>query len=193
MVIALGLIASVLVIMMSITVQRKNIVLLSIIMAVITSFQYLLLGEIGTVWLGAVSLIYAVAMSKESTFPFVKTWAFSIVTLIAYATGYFWINGFSPTWGLLALTASLIGTFMLRIHNPLTMKWAMLFNGLTWLTYQLAVGAYGQLPGEAVYLVGIVVSLSLLNKAKNKGVNLLDVPEFMTIVKNKFATQKALA
>ncbi len=193
MVIALGLLASVIVILMSITVQRKNIVVLSILMAVITSFQYFLLEEIGTVWLGAVSLIYAVAMSKENRIPFVKTWTFSIITLVAYVVGYFLINGITFTWGLMALTASLIGTFMLRIHNPIYLKWAMLVNGLTWLTYQLAVGAYGQLPGELVYVVGIVVSLGLLNKAKKNGVNLLDVPEFMTVIKNKFAAQKAMA
>jgi hypothetical protein len=45
-------------------------------------------------------------------------------------------------------------------QNPIKLKATMLVMGLIWMSYQIAAGAYGQLPGEVVFLAGIIISSS---------------------------------
>lgn len=191
MVIALGLVASVIVVLMAFTIKRGNILKLSVAMSGVTSVQYALLGEWGTVWLTFVAGIYAVGLMSANKFPVLQGKGIAYALLVVYSVGFFGINGLSLSWPLLAYAASLLGTFMLLIHDPLILKHLMLINGVMWLAFQLISGAHGQLPGEIVYLVGVVFSILFLSHAKRKGQNLHNVPEFTDILKKRLVPTPA--
>lgn len=187
MVFTLGLIASAIVVIMAFTIKRDSIVKLSALMGLVTTIQYLFLHEWGTAWLTIVGFFYAVGLLCSDKFPVMKSKGVAYALLVVYSIGFFGINGVSFSWPLVAYVASLLGTFMLLVQNPLKLKYMMLINGLLWLTFQIVSGAHGQLPGELVYLIGITASIIYLKNAQNKGKKLSEVPEFTTMLKKRFA------
>lgn len=188
-VITLGLMASLLVALMAFTIKRQNVVRISVALGVITTLQYILLGEWGTVWLTGISALYAVGLMNSHRFPVLAGKRMAYILVAFYTLGFVWLNGVSLSWGLVSYAASILGALMLLIENPLKLKYAMFANGILWAIFQLASGAYGQLPGELLYVAGIVFSIIVLKRAQRKGKDLHKVPEFSDVIKSKF--QKA--
>lgn len=185
MIIAAGLVASVFVVMLSFTIQRKNIIVISSLLASTTIVQYFLLDKYSTMLLAAVTLLYGLTTLFESRFPVLRSNYALPVLSVAYTAVFFFVNGFEINIELVAYLASLTGVLIMAIKNQLLVKWLMLANGVAWLVYQLSAGAYGQLPGEVFYTVGVVISMIVLYRAKFAGMDLNKVPEFSTILKNK--------
>lgn len=159
---------------------------------ILTGAQFILLNETATTYLIGVSLVYSILLIFEKKISFVRTHVFTAGLLLVQMVGYFLINGFSFNWGLLALTGTIIGTLAMWFQSPLKLKVTMLFMGFIWLTYQAASGAYGQLPGELIFIAGIITSLVMLTNAKKKGIPLDEVEELPTLVRRKIAERKAL-
>lgn len=156
----------------------------------LTGTQFILLGETATVFLIAVSAIYAILLLLENKIPFVRGRAFTIGLLAVQVFGYFMINGFSANWSLLALAGTVVGTFSMWFQDPLKLKASMLALGIFWLTYQIISGAYGQVPGEIVFLTGIIISLIFLSRAKRNGIPLETVEEFPAMIRRKVSEQR---
>lgn len=159
---------------------------------VLTGTQFILLNQTATTYLIGVSLVYSILLILEKKIPFVRTHAFTGGLLLVQMVGYFLINGFSWNWSLLALTGTIIGTLAMWFQSPMKLKVTMLFMGFIWLTYQAAAGAYGQLPGELIFITGIITSLVLLTKAQKKGIPLDEVEELPTLIRRKIAERKIL-
>lgn len=66
------------------------------------------------------------------------------------------------------------------------MKYGSLVNGSMWLGYQLTAKAYGQVPGEIVYLVGTVCSIGYLHYLKSRGMDPHEAPEFLDVLRTRF-------
>lgn len=187
------MLASICIILTAFSLNRKAILGATLFASVFTGSQYLILGQISTTFLVSVSLIYSVLLMMETQLPMVRTHAFTAFVLLVQTGGYFIINGLSVDWSLLALAGTLIGTVALWFHNPLKLKVALLVMGFIWLAFQLVSGAYGQLPGEIVFLTGVTASIIMLVKAKRKGIPVEDVQELPMLLKEKFFSKKELA
>lgn len=157
----------------------------------LTGAQFILLGEDATVFLIAVSAMYSILLLLEKRIPFVRGRVFTVSTLAFQVVGYFVINGFALNWSLLALLGTVVGTFSMWFQDPLKLKASMLLLGGIWMTYQIASGAYGQVPGEVVFLTGIITSLVLLTNAKKKGIPLEQVEELPAMLRRKIAERKS--
>lgn len=119
-----------------------------------------------------------------------RTPGFTVGVLIVQTVGYFVINGFVVSWSMLALAGTIIGSIAMYLKNPIKLKWTMLLMGLVWLSYQLATGAYGQFPGEMVFLTGIIFSLTMLYRARRRGIPLEEVEELPALLRRKFSERK---
>lgn len=139
-----------------------------------------------TVFLGVISLVYSALLMVEKRVPVVRTHTFTGLVVAVQFIGYIAINGIQLDWSILALAGTLIGTLALWFQNPVKLKVTMLVMGLIWLTYQLAAGAYGQIPGELVFLAGLGISLAMLSKAKKAGIPLSEVEELPVMLRRKF-------
>jgi hypothetical protein len=157
---------------------------------VLTGVQFTLLQETATTFLIAVSLVYSILLVLEEKLPFVRTASFTVGVLATQTVGYFVINGFSWNWSLLALLGTIVGAFAMWFKNPINLKVTMLFMGFIWLAYQVSAGAYGQLPGEVVFIAGIVFSLVTLLKAQKRGVPLNEVEELPALMRRKLAEKR---
>lgn len=160
--------------------------------SVLTGTQFILLHETATAYLIGVSLVYSVLLICEKKIPFVRTHIFTVGLLLVQMVGYFLINGFFLNWGLLALTGTIIGTLAMWFQDPLKLKVTMLLMGFIWLSYQTAVGAYGQLPGEFIFITGIITSLVMLTNAMKKGIPLNEVEELPTLIRRKLAERQVI-
>lgn len=156
----------------------------------LTGVQFILLGETATVFLIAVSAVYSILLLLENKIPFVRSQAFTLGLLGVQVAGYFVINGFSFNWSLLALLGTVVGTFSMWFQDPMKLKGSMLALGFIWMAYQIASGAYGQVPGEIVFIAGIIVSLVFLSRAKRNGIPLETVEEFPALIRRKLSDRK---
>lgn len=186
----LGVLASICIIVSAFSLSRKIILWAMLLTNVLTGTQFILLNETATTYLISISLIYSVLLMVESHFPVVRTPLFTAAVLLSQTIGYFAINGFTANWGLLALAGTIIGTLAMWFENPVQLKITMMVMGFIWLGYQLAAGAYGQIPGELVFLAGITVSIVMLLKAKKNGVPLTEVEELPTLIRRKIAERR---
>lgn len=159
---------------------------------ILTSTQFILLNQTATTYLIAVSLVYSVLLMLENKIPIVRTHGFTALVLCIQTAGYVIINqGLRFDWGLLALAGTIIGTLAMWFQNPIKLKATMLIMGLIWMSYQIAAGAYGQLPGEVVFLAGIIVSLVMLTRARRREIPLDEVEEIPILVRRKLAVVRA--
>lgn len=135
--------------------------------------------------LAAVTLLYGLVTLFERRFPALgSNYALPVLSLV-YSAVFFFVNGFEMNMEIIAYLASLTGVLIMAVKHQLVVKWMMLANGIAWLVYQMSAGAYGQLPGEIFYTVGVIVSMILLYRAKFAGIDLNKVPEFSTVLKSK--------
>lgn len=158
--------------------------------SLITGVQFTLLGQTATTYLIAVSAAYSVLLILEDKIPFIRSHVFTAGLLTVQVAGYFLINGFSFNWSLLALLGTVVGTFSMWFQDPMKLKASMFILGGVWLTYQIISGAYGQIPGELVFMAGIITSLVMLTNAKRQGKPLDTVEELPVLVRRKIQERK---
>lgn len=163
-----GVIASVMVVVLSLLTKRNHIIVFSIVLCVITGTQYALLGEYSTVVLSAITILYGLATFFERRFPVIQSKGFLWGLLAVYTLAFFISNGLSFGVDFMAYGASILGTVVMMLHNQISAKTVMLISGLLWLAFQLAVGAYGQIPGEIFYTAGCVYTLVVLFKRRKR-------------------------
>lgn len=187
---ALGALASLFIIVTAFSLSRKIILFSILITNVLTGTQFILLNQPATTFLIAVSIVYTAMLMLEKFLPFVTGKFFALSVLTVQTVGYFAVNGFTPDWSLLALAGTIVGSLAMWFHNPLRLKATMLFMGFIWLSYQIASGAYGQLPGEFVFLAGSSASLYFLMKAKRKGIPLETVEEIPVMIRRIVTVRK---
>lgn len=185
-----GALASICIIITAFSLNRKTILWALLFTSVFTGTQFLILNQIAATFLIGISLIYSILLVLENRIPIVRTPSFTAGVLIVQLAGYFVINGFTASWSMLALAGTIIGSIAMYLKNPIKLKWTMLVMGLVWLSYQLVTGAYGQFPGEMVFLTGIIYSLTMLYKARRRGVPLEEVEELPTLLRRKFSKRK---
>lgn len=190
MIVLIGLIASVFVVMLSFTIQRKNIIIISSLLATTTATQYFLLDKYSTMLLAVITLLYGLLTLFERRFPVLKSNYALVILSLAYSAVFFFVNGFHMNMELVAYAASLSGVLVMALNNQLFAKWLMFVNGVAWTVYQLSSGAYGQLPGEIFYTIGVIFSLVVLHKAYRSGRDLNTVPELSTILLSKMMKKK---
>lgn len=162
-----GIIASILVVVLSLLTSRRKIVVFSIILCLTTGTQYALLGEFSTVVLSAITVVYGVLTFFEQRFSIIQSQGFLWGLLAVYTAAFFVSNGFSFGVDIMAYGASILGTVVMMLHNKITAKTVMLVSGLLWLAFQLTVGAYGQIPGELFYTAGCIYTLVMLMKRRS--------------------------
>lgn len=185
MVLVIGMIASVVLVFMSLSSKRNLIVLFSSIVSVLTLAQYALLDRWATAILSVITLMYGLTIPFEKKFPWLRSKISTIILGIVYSAAFFSVNGFKINIELLAYVASLLGTIIMALENRWIGKWMMFVSGLCWLGYQFSVGAYGQLPGEIFFTVGNICTLFMLWSSMKRGVPLNEVKELPMLLKEK--------
>lgn len=188
MVFILGVLGSIALILLGFSVSRKNVIFLNMFLAIVSILQYFLLDSLGAASFSFFVLIYGVLYNFENKFAFLKSKIYSAICYLVLAAIHLSFNGFTLSIEIIALTGSTLGLWIMSIKgNPLLRKWAMAAQTLTWITFQIIVGAYGMLIGNGLMTIAITISLVTLHSAKNRGEDLTKVKEPFEVLKNAFS------
>jgi len=176
--ISFGLLSSVCLILASLSLSRKRILILSLLINTFSAFQYLLLGQPGALVLVSLGFIMTATVLASFKFPALGTTKVLAGFLVAYPAVFFATGGWVDSWPeLLPLFSTMIATTAVFMRNLLVVKGMFIVNGLSWLSFEIFAGAYGALPGEILTLTGNVTSFILLGMAWRAGKPLETVPE----------------
>lgn len=176
--ISFGLLSSVCLILASLSLSRKRILILSLLINIFSAFQYLLLGQSGALVLVSLGFLMTATVLTSLKFPALGTTKVLSGFLVAYPVAFFATGGAVDAWPeLLPLFSTMIATTALFMRNLLLVKGMFIVNGLSWLSFEIFAGAYGALPGEVLTLTGNVTSFVLLGIAWRAGRPLESVPE----------------
>lgn len=183
MTILFGLCASVLLIALSLAINRNAVVFISALLVIFTSAQYISLDRWIPVVLNLVAFIYALSVPFEKRFPWLRSKSTIVTLFVVYSGLFFLMNGFHFNIEIFTYIASVAGVALMVTDNPFMSKWIMLVTGISWTIYLFAVGAYGQIPGEAFFISGVIFSLFYMYKFRNTDEK---IPELGTVIFSKF-------
>lgn len=173
-----GLVASICLIVSSLTLSRKLILILGLGINVFNGIQYMLLGQTGALALTAVGFVMVGTVLASLKYPALGTTKVLAMFLLAYPVVFFSTAGpIASVFGYLPLFSMIIGTIALFVKNVMGLKAIFIVNGLSWLTFELSVGAYGAVPGEIITIMGNCTSFILLAIASKAGIPFSQVPE----------------
>lgn len=182
MIFSIGLIASFMVVAVSLSIHQKTISILSIVLGLLVMTQYILLDKPVPAILAVVSIIYAGLSLSFSNKSFWKEKYCIPAVVLTYGIVFVVVNGWSFNIELLSLTGSVLMTFLVVINNVVVSKIIAALSGACWAVYQVFVGAYGQLPGQFFYFAGIVVSSIMMINYYRAGKPVKSVPEVGTLI-----------
>lgn len=176
--ISFGLLSSVCLILASLSLSRKRILVLSLLINTFSAAQYLLLGQSGALVLVSLGFIMTATVLTSLKFPALGTTKVLAGFLIAYPVAFFSTSGsIDALPELLPLFSTMLATTAVFMRNLLAVKAMFIVNGLSWLSFEIFAGAYGALPGEVLTLAGNITSFVLLGLAWRAGKPLESVPE----------------
>lgn len=180
----LGIIGSISLIMLGLTINRKQIVFLNIILALVSIIQYTLLNTHSAAFLSGYVLLYGLLTNLEEKFKKLQSKTYNGLVLLGAIIIYIVFNGVSMNIQLLALFGNILGLLsMLSLGNALSRKVTMTISTIVWITFQASVGAYGMLLGNSLMLITNIISLILLTKAYNNTKSFSNVKEPLDYVK----------
>lgn len=144
------------------------------------------------VGLNLLTIAYGVLCWFDARLYWLKHVYMKVGLLIAYTMLFVWING-GVGWGvgMLAWAGSILSVTVMMANSPLLAKWLMVAMGVVWTTYQVWIGIYGQLLGQAFGFMALGYSLSWLYEAKRLGQDLKSVPEFGARVKGWWLARRS--
>lgn len=178
LVITLGLITSALLIACSLTLKRKNIFLIGLGINIFTGLQYFALGQAGTIPLIAINFLLGLVALTSLKYPAFGSKIVMAVFFAAYPVVFFAVgNTVSSIIDALPLLGSAFSISAMFLKNTMHIKIAFVGTGLSWLFFEGSVGAYGQMVGEVLTLMGNISSIALLAAASKNGIAHADVPE----------------
>lgn len=186
----LGLLASVLLVVLAAIHTRRLVIGVSVALSMVVAAQYVVLGEFAAAGVSLVGLVFAlvavfVPRRKSVTVPVVTLMVvcLSVVSLLtggipAHPVGWFPLVG-----------AVLMG-FLPFVENVVWVKACQGAGGVVWGVFMVWVGAWGQVPGEVLYMVVWGVSVwRLYRQHTMNGVNVAhSVTGGTPTPKNKYGT-----
>lgn len=187
-----GLCSSVILVIGSLSISRVRILFCSLGINVFTGLQYWVMGNTSTLVLVGLSILLVLTALSSLKWPELGSPKIMIAFLVAYPILFFTVGGgkietLTDIFPLLGVSCATIANFL---KNSLHIKAAFMSAGALWLVYELSVGAYGQMVGEILTLVGNTTSIILIILAVRKGIAPSDVPELNVRIATWFRSFK---
>lgn len=183
-VVSAGVIASVCLIMLSLTVKRINIVVLTLVLSVACIVQFIGLGKHSSAAISIVMVVYIIAgfMVKSPVVqsPFVVGCVMGLYCLV-----YVLVNGFEVSIELLALVASCAGLLVVVFDDQVRIKVAQFSACVLWTIFTVAIGAWGQLLGQIFTLIFSCITMVYVMRYVSTNGRDSTVPELIEIFRDR--------
>lgn len=166
-VIIIGSIASIIMVIAGLTTHRKRLFTLATLISLLSLTQFLILGTYAAMVIGIISATRNFSLAfLEEKFPKINTPKtaifYSLLHTLAFTLTTNVTSGNTPIYEFLPLTGAIIGTLAPLFNRMVLLKTFMVFSGLSWLTFELIKGAYGQAIGETFTLFANLTAIVYL-------------------------------
>lgn len=186
----LGLLASVLLVVLAAIHTRRLVIGVSVMLSMVVAAQYVVLGEFAAAGVSLVGLVFALAAvfvphRKSVTVP-VVTLMVVCLSVVSLLTGGIPVHPL----GWFPLVGAVLMGFLPFVENVVWVKACQGAGGVVWGVFMVWVGAWGQVPGEVLYMVVWGVSVwRLYRQHTMNGVNVEHpINENVTTPRKKYGT-----
>ena len=165
----LGLVASGLLVVLAAVHTRRLMIGVSVALSMVVAAQYVVLGEFAAAGVSLVGLVFALA---AVFIPRRKSVTVPVVTLIVacLAVVSLWAGGVpAHPVGWFPLVGAILMGVLPFVENVVWVKACQGAGGVVWGVFMVWVGAWGQVPGEVLYMVVWGVSVWRLQQGKKSG------------------------
>lgn len=178
------------IIVYAVSVRRRTLILLSLLMSVLAITQYAALAQWGAVALTIVNLTYSVVALLDTKYRvlgalWVRVFFLSTSVVLSSVIEY-GVRGYSVfSANTLAVAASITSVVVIMVPTFIQQKLFTIGSGVFWLLYQIIVGAVGNIPGEIVYIVGACLVLGVaIYQHKRYQVPYEETPSLPTLIRS---------
>jgi len=160
----LGLLASALIVLLSLSRSQKTIALISMGLSAVLVGQYLALDQPVATALSAMSflyglLVYATVGRIDSFSLLANSKSTRVLLLLGYTAVFASLNGgIGLDLQLLAYLGSVLMVALMMVERAWATKLILLAAGICWTVFQFQTGAYGNLVGRVFYFGGLLWS-----------------------------------
>lgn len=178
------------IIVYAVSIRRRTLILLSLLMSVLAITQYTALTQWGAVALTIVNLAYSVVAFYDTRHPILGSLGvrvfFLTVSVVLSSIIEYGIRGYSVfSANTLAVIASITSVVVIMVPTFIQQKLFTIGSGVFWLLYQIIVGAVGNIPGEIMYIAGACLVLGVaIYQHKRYQVPYEDAPSLPTLIRS---------
>lgn len=188
---AAGLGISAALVALSVTVRRTPIIVLTMIINVLSIVTYSMSGSWSACAVAAVTLIYSVIAIFDDRYTALKSKSVLMMVMAIMFATYFLATPAAVSMQLLVLVGTMSGILSMALENQVVVKIVQMVGNLSFMAFAYSISNFGQIPGQVICFVLLCASLIYLIVMKSRGVQ--DVPEMMTVMREKKAQHKTVA
>lgn len=188
---AAGLGISAALIALSVTVRRTPIIVLTMIINVLSIVTYSMSGSWSACAVAAVTLIYSVIAIFDDRYPALKSRGVLLAVVATMFAAYFLTTPAAVSMQLLVLVGTMSGILSMALENQVVVKIIQIVGNLSFMAFAYSISSFGQIPGQVICFVLLCASLIYLLVMRSRGIQ--DVPEMMTVMREKMVQRKTVA
>ena len=186
-----GLGISAALIALSVTVQRIPIIMLTMTVSLLSIVTYIMSGSWSACAVAAVTLIYGAIAIFDDRYPALKSKSVLLSVMATMFAAYFITTPTAVSMQLLVLVGTMSGILSMALENQVVVKIVQMAGNLSFMAFAYSISNFGQIPGQVICFVLLCVSLIYLLVIRSRGVQ--DVPEMMTVLREKMVQRKTVA
>lgn len=148
--------------------------IISLYTAVLTLTQNILLQQHAVTAMYTINIAYYLIVLFEDKYPTLKTPALkygapTLAIATAAATNYILLQQPIASPATLAIFGATTGLLMVKAHKYLILKALTATNAIIWSSYCITIGAYTNIVGNIVILIGVLITTAHYLKSTRQG------------------------
>jgi len=159
-----GVLNSLFIIAISLPLKRSGIITCSLTISFLNLVQYFITQNYASAIIATITIGYGLIAIMDNKYPVLRSTPFIATVIALYCITYTFTSENIISWELLVLLGSITGMLSMMAISQVNVKIIQIIGNLSFMGFSLIIEAYGQIPGQVISLIVLIISLVYLIK-----------------------------
>lgn len=159
-----GVLNSLFIIAVSLPLKRSGIIACSLTISFLNLVQFFITQNYASVIIATITIGYGLVAIMDNKHPELRSTPFIATIIALYCITYIFTSENIISWEILVLLGSITGMLSMMAISQVNVKIIQIIGNLSFMGFSLIIGAYGQIPGQVISLIALIISLVYLIK-----------------------------